>query len=808
MKKDIISGLLGLVFLSLFSCHDLKSMNRSESVIHGNDTLLSRPRVGVVLSGGGAKGSAHIGVLKMIDELGIPVDYVAGTSMGSIIGGLYALGYTPLELDSLISHLDWSVYMSEKITRKQISFEEKVRKSQYLFTIPFATGAGIVEGSAKARMERDGETLSRMDRRSAKKGYSSFLSSLPGGFVSGNNLINLFNSLCIGYQDSISFDSLPIPYACIATDIVTGKEIVMRSGKLPFAIRASMAIPGVFNPVNLDDMVLVDGGFLNNFPVDVCKEMGADIIIGVHVGSGLTKGADELKSLPEQLGQLMGVITKGKGDVNKGLCDILISPDIRGFGTLSFDKASIDSLISRGYKAASLQRDTLEGLKRYLDSFGPCGKELNAPRAKNYNNDVITIVDIEMRGVDERNKKWLLYKSGLKAGMEVTGKNVDDAISLLYGTNAFSKIIYTLEDDHRNPGECRLVIDLTPEAPHRFGFGFRADTQEAVALLVNAGFNQNKLTGVKFDVSARLSFNPWVSATVEFVPRVLPKMGISYKLKKSQFNLYDNGKEDSDLIFYNHHLSLYLSQFHSRFIGIHGGLDFDSYRYNHIMSSVVDDPYYKTGMADSLRSSLLGLYLSFDFDNVNEAYFGTRGIKISLYGGWKFYNFIIKDNPSFGYASLLFHSHIPAFDDRFVIIPQVYARFIFGDSWHYSYDNMMGGAESGRYTDQQMPFIGSNKTQVMYNNLAILRTDFRFNVKGPHYLSLMANYAREALSMKHFFGADRLVENYGDYRTGYHWWGVGLRYSISLPTGPFNIDVSYSNIQKSVGVYASFGYFF
>ena len=185
-----------------------------------------RLKVGVVLGGGGAKGASHIGVLKYIEEMGIPVDYVAGTSMGSIIGGFYALGYSPDELTELISGMDWSEYIGNKIDRPRMSEETRQRNSTLLLQVPFSH-----------------ESLFDHDPN------STFISQLPSAYVNNSSLINLFNDLCVGYQEEMDFNDLPIPFACVATDMITGNEVVLRSGSVPTAMRASMAIPGVFSPL-------------------------------------------------------------------------------------------------------------------------------------------------------------------------------------------------------------------------------------------------------------------------------------------------------------------------------------------------------------------------------------------------------------------------------------------------------------------------------------------------------------------------------------------------------------------------------
>ena len=248
-----------LFFLMLSSFLMLQAQNDASMQQITNDTIRPpRLKVGVVLGGGGAKGAAHIGVLKYLEEIGLPIDYVAGTSMGSIIGGFYSLGYTPDELIRLISDMKWSEYIGNKIDRPMMSEEMRQRNSTLLLQVPFSHES-LVD----------------------KKKNSSFISQLPSAYVNNSSLVNLFNDLCVGYQEEMDFNDLPIPFACVATDMVTGKEVVLRSGSISTAMRASMAIPGVFAPITIGDKVLVDGGLVNNFPADVLREMVADIIIGV-----------------------------------------------------------------------------------------------------------------------------------------------------------------------------------------------------------------------------------------------------------------------------------------------------------------------------------------------------------------------------------------------------------------------------------------------------------------------------------------------------------------------------------------------
>ena len=328
-----------------------------------NNNTIRAPRlkVGVVLGGGGAKGATHIGVLKYIEEMGIPIDYVAGTSMGSIIGGLYALGYSPDELTELIGNMDWSEYIGNKMDRSVMSEELRLRNSTLLLHIPFSN-----------------ESLSD------KSHASGIANQLPSAYVNNSSLINLFNDLCVGYQEEMDFNDLPIPFACVATDIITGDEVVLRSGCVPTAMRASMAIPGVFSPVKIGDKVLVDGGLVNNFPADVLRDMGADIIIGIEVTSNKEVSSEDLNSLPQVFSRLLTNSTSAKRVENRALCDVHIVPDISGYGMLSFNSEAIDDLVNRGYQRAKKFQGQLMSIKRAVDASAghPVSKTLHAPDRK------------------------------------------------------------------------------------------------------------------------------------------------------------------------------------------------------------------------------------------------------------------------------------------------------------------------------------------------------------------------------------------------------------------------------------------
>ena len=262
---------------------------KTDSTAVSSNTAQKRDKVAVVLSGGGAKGMAHIGVLKVLERAGIPVDIITGTSMGSIIGGLYSIGYNAHALDSMVRVQDWSYVITDKEDMRRQSLNDRQKQNTYLYSTGLAIGKQDKQG---------------------------------GGIIKGKNLAELFQQLCVGFTDSLDFSrDLRIPFACVATNIIDNSEVDFHSGRLPQAMRASMAIPAAFSPVRIGDMVLVDGGLKNNYPADIAREMGAEVIIGVTV-QGAPKVAEDMNSTMSILSQIIDVNCKNKLDENLAITDL------------------------------------------------------------------------------------------------------------------------------------------------------------------------------------------------------------------------------------------------------------------------------------------------------------------------------------------------------------------------------------------------------------------------------------------------------------------------------------------------------
>ena len=766
-------------------------------------SVKARPKVGLVLSGGGAKGAAHIGVLKYIEEAGIPIDYIAGTSMGSIIGGLHALGYSSDEILSLISSVDWNRLISNQVDRQKISYGNKHESRTQLVTVPFSFGINKQELQSR-----------------------SFKSSLPMGIVSGDNLMNLFNSLSVGYSDSLDFNDLPIPFQCIATNVINGEADVLNKGLFTKSLRASMAIPILFDPVKIDDVLYADGGLVSNFPAEQCRAMGADYVIGVSMSPGLESDPQKLNSVFSQVKQLKEIITDKEFSNYHKMCDIFISPDLKGVGMLSFDAKSVARMTESGYEAAARHEEEFKALKEQLFSGTSSIKRdtTTVKKALNILQEKVLISGIELEGVNKDIEQWMRRKCSVKVGDRINKEDIDKSVSLYYGTGNYDSITYTLHEDPSAEGSYILRFKFVENPPHDFALGMRFDTQDMLSLLLRVGLNSNRMSGFKADVSAKLGGNQWLNTNLSFGHMLYPRINFAYNFRNSELDAYDMKSLVMNMKFLQHKLRLYLSENYSRTVS--GGVGFEA---EFTTPRKVMYVQHEAQDMDFKPINTLGTFAYVHFDNLNKASFPTRGVTGKLDFTWKDMYFSSQGTDNMSYGSIIFgfEGYIPIVEDRFVLVPQLYASVLFGSgatngistAWnpifngpvpaYPSMNNVLGGAEMGRYIDQQLPFIGVNKISLAYNNVAVARMDFRTRLFRNHYLTAIVNYARSSVDLKNFFNESETLlwpDRYG-YNAS-DWWGAGIRYSIDTKIGPLSFDISSSNISKNVNLYFSIGHYF
>jgi NTE family protein len=353
----------------------------------------SRPKIGLALGGGGAKGGAHVGVIKVLEELNVPIDYIAGTSIGAIIGGLYASGMTSDELAEALASIDWAEAMQDRPPRRDLNFRRKEDSARYLFDLEVGIGRGGLEW--------------------------------PAGFISGQNLFFLLQSLTIPVADVDDFDELSIPFRAVATDVGNGEMVVLDHGYLATAMRASMAIPGFFSPVELEDRLLVDGGMVNNLPVDVAFEMGADIVIAVDLGEALS--AREVgRSVVQIYQQTIRMLTRPNVDSRLEISDLVINPGVSGYATMAFDK--IVEIMEKGEETT---RGMVDEIARY--SVAPEVYQAHRQAQIPPPPEPVRIDFVDFVGNERVDDRVIRKHIRLEAGSELTLKMFGDDLSELLG---------------------------------------------------------------------------------------------------------------------------------------------------------------------------------------------------------------------------------------------------------------------------------------------------------------------------------------------------------------------------------------
>ena len=771
-----------------------------------------RPAVALVLSGGGAKGAAHIGVLKYLESIGMPIDMVLGTSMGGLVGGIYALGYSADELESIVRGIDWELALSDRIPREFISYSEKKYKEKYLLSFPFyykkeyylerkayelkysetGTGADSASGEPEVPEQFERTDVQRHEGKlvlgadaesSAAIVRDNILGSLPSGYIYGQNVQNLFSALSVGYQDSLDFNDLPIPFACVATDLVSGKAKVWHSGKITTAMRSTMSIPGVFAPVKMDGMVLVDGGMRDNYPTSLARRMGADIVIGVDVSSG-RKRYDEINNIGDIINAGIDMLGRSVYEQNVHVADINIKPDLEEYNMMSFDAESIDRIIYKGYAAAFQNEDKLLNIKKMMagDTL-----VLHNALAQDIITDSVYVDGVEIRGVGERESEILMKRIAIRPGDKVCRTDIETVVATVFGTQAYDYVTYELEGTQQ---PFHLVINCKPGPIHHFGFGVRLDTEEVVSVLLNVSLNAHKLQGSIFDFTGRISTNPQFKFHYTYNSPKSPTLNATASVRWTGMNLLDYTSSKFNLDYLNVRQEFYLSNINWSLFDIQLGLRNDYFNLRSLYSS---GGIFGDYDQDQMRNDYISLFLNARADTFDNGYFPHTGFTAGVSYGWTFAGFPYRFN----------NFHAVQADAKGVvnvgrvlsIIPSAWVRFLFGEDVPLPYVNCVGGSIPGRYIDQQMPFVGVNNLALARNILTAARVDFRFNVARNHYLSGMVNYMRDS-------------DDFKSYMNGPGFIGAGLGYAFNTVLGPLQATLHWSSLTDRVGFYVGFGYYF
>lgn len=747
-----LMGLLCLAFLGF-----------SQQIKSTND----RPKIGLVLSGGGAKGLAHVGVIKVLEEYGIRPDIITGTSMGSIVGSLYAAGYTLEEMSAINANADWTHLLTDDETLRRVAMVEKTESDKYLFKIPI----------------RDNKI------------------NLPAGLIEGQHLESYFAELFWGLTSHEDFNEFPIPFHCMSVDMISGKTIEHQSGDIVKSIRASMSIPTLLSPVQMDSMLLVDGGVTRNFPVQEAIDMGADIIIGVYVGYREDIKAEDLTSMTDILQRSIALAGIVDAKEQNEKCDILIIPDLGEYGSGDFTKGEIIEQL--GEDAARKQSDEIAALAKQLNCSLREVPKIRQPRK-------VLISHIEVENLQYLSRNYVTAKSGIEKGDSVSFHDIHNAIEYMYGSRHFRKLTYSLKENEKGEGYV-LVFHVKENPRAKFKITPNYDDDLGVGLVTNFTLRNIILPSSRLLLTANIAENPGLSIVLDKKLGKSQRFSDHYYLNLYSYKLpfYDEGERLGRYkrgYFEGAYGIQYAPGLNHR-IGAKFGYKHDRLTPNSDFQNIYPEANFKRFSTDEWAYSAF-----YEVNTTNDLYFPTKGIKLEV--------------------SFTHTIHINSELDRLAIvepreyfvdeIDEPYAALVIEHNWYKTFAKvitynfgvgsgfnsndpganglfMLGGSQYGNKLNFKN-FAGYNFAELYTNNFAYAKSAVNIEVATGLFLSGTVNVASLGETYEDVF------DNITDFRIGDYIWGynVGLKYDSLL--GPIQLLVSDNNKDGETRFHLSIGF--
>jgi len=719
----------------------------------------TRPKIGVVLSGGGAKGLAHIGILKAIDSAGLKVDYITGTSMGSIIGALYAAGYRADTIEKITRKIDWDLLLSNSASLRSFIMEEKDEYDKYAVELPWAD-------------------------RSFK---------LPNGVIESQELWIKFMELFFPVYKIKDFSHLPRPFKCIAADVATGEGVALDSGEITSAIRSSMAIPSVFTAVNYHGRKLIDGGVVRNFPVSDVKQMGANFVIGSNVAGSLLS-ADKINNIFQVLQQVAFFRNDADAKKQEAMCDLYIHQPLEGYTMGSFGSAA--EIINEGTHTGDSIYPRLKKLADSLNTvFGPevlTSNLLPTP-------DSVKITQYTITGLSRMTQEFFIHRMQFLNNKWYKAKDLSDHIRMAFGTRYFNKITYSLEP--LTDSSCRIIFNVE-ENPHTFA---------------KLGINYNSFTGISLigNLTTRNFFTPYSRSMVtvnvgenmhiraehlQFFGRYKAvSVTSTVQAETLNFTTYNNYNKDG-----LYKQNYFLADMHAQWalkrkysVGL--GTRFESFGY---------EPQITSSFELEGHTSLVNSYLFIKLNTLTNAIYPKRGMKFDAQGGYVYSqrpeltyledghaitNF---DSLGFNFKSFIrtklnFEYYLPV-ANKYTMLVHSQAGINFNQHVNILNDYFIGGLTS--VFRNQITFSGLNEGTVHSSSIACLMLGLRYQMYNSLYLTAKAN----ALYYN-FIGSDSNPSK-PQFLSGY---SVTLGYNFIL--GPLEISAMYCDQAKQIRPYINLG---
>jgi NTE family protein len=738
----------GIIIFSLLSLNFSNSFAQKE-----------RPKIGLTLSGGGAKGLAHIGILKAIDSAGIKVDYITGTSMGGIIGALYSIGYSAADIERMAKKMDWSEMLTNQSSLRGVVMEEKEEYSRYAVELPWV-----------------------------QNGFK-----LPSGVVEGEELWLKFAELFFPVYNVKNFDKFNIPFKCVSADIETGEAVVSDSGEIITAIRASMAIPSLFTAIENNGKILIDGGVVRNFPVRDVKEMGADFVIGSRVSVGL----QPREKVSNALQILMQIVffkeaATSKDDIK--LCDIYIPMPLENYTAASFGKA--DELLDYGINEG---RKLYPQFKRLADSLNDIYGKQYRPESRLPVVDSIMIGSIEINGLDETTSEFFTHMMGFETGRYYTASRLGKMVRRVFGTRYYNRIIYSL--DPLPNGTTRIIFNVV-ENPATFAkLGIHYNNFTGISLIGNLTSRNFFLPNSRSLITLNVGENFRARAEhLQYLGRgknIALILGMEYD--NLGLNTYDNFKKDGlyGIDFFKGDAKMEYSA--NRKFTVGAGTRYEWIQYKPSIQSVLE----LRGKNEFVTS-----YLFFSVNTLNKNIFPDRGIKVESEFG-----FVYNQNPK---VTLYTNGNPVVNPDSLGISYNNYQRAILnveaylpvtskitflsnfqgGINFNYNQsmlnDFLIGGLT--KTIRNQVLFAGLEENSVNSASVAALQIGLRYKA----YSNLFVTGRMNGLA-DNFVGTKNILQK-PDFLSGY---SLSLGYNFAL--GPLEISAMYCDQTRHIRSYINLG---
>jgi NTE family protein len=746
--------IITIIFVLSINCLGIgqDTLSRMDSI----KLLNQRPKIGLALSGGAAHGLAHIGVIQYLEEIGIDIDYVTGTSMGAIIGALYAMGYDSKKIEQIAKELDWEGILNNEIPLHRVAAVEKLYYDKYPLTF-------VIDNNRIL---------------------------LPQAFLNTNKLEMEFAKLFAPASNIEDFSKLPRPFQCFGVDIEKGEVVSLTNGRLAKALRASMAIPSVFAPKFYQGRYLVDGGLMRNFPVEENFAMGADFVIGSYVGR---EKADisQLRSLLDILTESAFMMSIADSRIQKELVDVLLVPDVKSMGVFGFSDYEI--FINKGYEAAKSNEVKLKELAQLLGKF---------PKEKTESLEdpgFVFIDSIKINDIPESDKDLVKDKLALTERSYMSFVQIENGINRVSSTLNFESVHY---DVVKNGSEHYLVIEAIPREVKKIGINLNHYSATNSSLIINGQIRNFLIRLSSFRASLRLSENAAIGGEYFLRGGFNNKnwiIGTRIEVQRYDMIFESFARQKKNGFMWEGYITPYLTYEFNSHTSLRAEFNFRRFDFTNQLRSEIDIRRYIE------NGSKIGVILN--IDNRDARVFTKEGMHTYFSFGHGFVNDLdIKYTMPDAAESL----EVLIADDfiegeffisqTFPLAQKVWWTFS-GNAYFKSNPSLLDNYTIGGTTfegNRNLPFIGFREQELRMDQHLYARTDIRIGLFDNVSVSIIGNV----------LVGESKVFRYSDSKRDHTLtaYGVGFEFGIMLPVGPVLFDIGYSSEAKSVRTELSIGW--